>query len=257
MLGRAGKRHRLAVAAAALALAVALGAGGVASAVTNPGGSGEIMPNTLPKKRFAPVSLHIIVKLITDNPSGLPDPLTNLKLDFDDDGKLTTTGLAKCDPAQIEDTTTEAALAQCGDAQVGEGDALVRVPAGQTYQEFPATLTLFNGLKQNDNPTLVVHARADDLGFTQLVIGTIKDSKAGADFGKALNIPFPTLPANAVLSRFETTIHRTWTADGKRRSYLSARCHDKNRTLNVLATPSLNHQAPRLVGVFDQRCKVK
>ena len=229
-----------------------------AAAHTSPIGAGSISPSTLPKKRFAPVSLHILVKLVTDDADGIPDPLTNLKLDFDDDGRITTTGLATCDPAQLENTTTAAALGLCGPAQVGSGAAQVRVPVSASYQQYPATLTAFNGLPRGGKPTLVVHARADDLGFTEILVGTIRDSRAGKDFGKALSIPFPALPAGAVVSSFEMTIDRTWTTEGgKRASYLSARCHDRNRTLNVRGTPALAGFPRNLVGEFSQRCRVK
>jgi hypothetical protein len=241
----------------AVALIGALSLAATAAAHTSPIGAGSISPSTLPKKRFAPVSLHLLVKLITDDADGIPAPLTNLKLDFDDDGRITTTGLATCDPAQLENTTTATALSLCGPAQVGTGLAQVRVPVGDSFQQYPATLTAFNGLVQGGKPTLVVHARSDDLGVTQVLVGTIRDSKAGKDFGKALSIPFPPLPAGAVVSSFEMTIDRTWTAGGKQASYLSARCHDRNRTLNVKGTPALAGFPRNLVGEFSQRCRVK
>src|SRR5262245_17611538 len=105
----------------AVALIGALSIVATAAAHTSPTGAGSISPSTLPKKRFAPVSLHMLVKLVTDDADGIPAPLTNLKLDFDDDGKITTAGLATCDPAQLENMTTTAAIGLCGPAQVGTG----------------------------------------------------------------------------------------------------------------------------------------
>jgi hypothetical protein len=243
---------------AALALAGALGAAGIAIADTAVSGEGGITPSKLPKNKLAPVALTVIIETTNDNANGVPDPLTHVLLNFDDDGTIATKGLPIC-KKNINNTTTQQALQMCGRAKVGGGEAIVRIPTGDTtHAEYPAVITAFNGPKKNGNPTILLHSRADDLGVTLVVVGTIKNSNAGGDYGKALDVPIPPLPANAQLARFETTVKKTWKYRGRKMSYVSASCHDRNHSLDVLGRAELGGGATSpQTATFSQKCKVK
>src|SRR5262245_31778114 len=89
-----------------VALGGALSAVGIAVADTAVSGHGGISPSKLPKNKLAPASLNVVIETTNDNANGVPDPLTNVLLNFDDDGTIMTKGLKTCDPDKIVNTTT-------------------------------------------------------------------------------------------------------------------------------------------------------
>jgi hypothetical protein len=238
------------------ALAGVFGAAGVALAETVVTGGGEVAPSTLPAERYAPVSLHVQIQASTDEPSGVPDRISKIELNFDDDGRITTRGLPTCKPAKIRHATIQLARQECRRARVGGGDATVVIPVGQGHVAEHATVNVFNGTRRNGNPTVLFHARAD-FGYTQLMVGTVRGSTAGPDFGKALVTPIQPIQLNAVLRDFEVTVRKTWKHRGQRRSYISARCNDPDRTLNVHAEFELGGGAQTQTGDVAQTCTVK
>jgi hypothetical protein len=220
------------VAAAAVGLAGALSAVGISSAATTvtiqP--SAGINPSNLPKQKFAPASLNVVVQSNVDSPGEIPDEVRKTTLSFDDDGKITTTGLKTCNRsiAQLQQMTTAQAKAACRPSIVGGGTARALIPPATTTN---AVVTAFNGKKAGRKPTILLHAQTD-IGVIQVLKGTISKVNAG-DFGTRLTVPVPDLPAGAVLTRFETTVKKKWRFRGKTYNYITARCHDGNKTLNM------------------------
>ena len=80
----------------------------------------------LDKKKFKGTSIEVTTATSdAANPAGIPPKATRAVLVFDKKNmKFDTKTAPGCDPAAIENTTTQAALAACGDAQVGDGDAI-------------------------------------------------------------------------------------------------------------------------------------
>jgi hypothetical protein len=238
----------------------ALSAVGIASGGPPPTvitGGGEITPSTLPKRSHAPAALTIRINSETTNPSGMPDPLTRVLLNFDDDGKVATKGLPVC-RADLENTTTEVARQRCRSSLIGTGTARALIPATPDPLVTNAVVSVFNGPKRGKNPTVILHNRAD-INITVIIPGVIKNSRAGADFGHALDVAVPTLPASAQFSNIETTVKKTWRYRGKKMSYISARCHDANKKLNVHAEFKVNigGQNQTQTGDVAQTCRVK
>jgi hypothetical protein len=255
---RRGRAAPISLAALAGALglsgfAVASTLGGSATVVT---GGGEVSPSTLPQTRYAPVAMDVEIHASTDDPTGVPDRINKVELNFDDDGRIATGGLKACNPGQIRDATIQLALKECRKARVGRGDATVVIPVGQGHTAEHAVVNVFNGTRRNENPRILFHARAD-FGYTELMVGTIRGSTAGPDFGKALVTPIQPIQLNAVLRDFEVTVRKTWKHRGQRRSYISARCHDRDRTLNVHAEFELGGGAQTQTGDVAQTCTVK
>jgi hypothetical protein len=215
-------RKRL-IATGLVAAIGAFSAVGIASASTTVDidQSKGVAPSKLPKKSYRATSLNVVVNSTTDNANGVPDPVTNAKLTFDDDVKISTKGLKTC-TANLANSTTQAALNACGTAKVGSGTANVVVPGAG---DFPAVITAFNGPKQGGKPTLILHGRVDALGVTQILTGTINSKGATGDYATTLTVPINPLPAGAQLQRFEVTV--------KKGNYITARCHDKNKKLNM------------------------
>jgi hypothetical protein len=239
------KRLTIGLIATAVGLAGALSAIGIASANTtvNIDGSKGLSPSKLPKTSYKGASLNVVIdSSATDNANGVPDPVTNTKLSFDDDSKIDTKGLKTC-TTNLNGTTTAQAKAACGPSQVGSGTAEVKIPVGAGSQTFTATVTAFNGKPKNGKSKLILHNRVDALGATQILTGTIDPKGASGDFGTTLTVPVLPLPAGAQLSRFDVTVKKSWTSKGKKHNYVSARCHDSNKTLNMKGTFQLGGSA--------------
>jgi hypothetical protein len=217
-------------------------------------GGGEIEPSVLPKQKRAPASLHVLLQSVTDNPSGIPDPVTRVVLNFDDDGTVTTRGLPVC-RANLAGTTTEDARRRCRSSMLGTGRARAFAPGNVPTG---AVITAFNGPRRNGNPTVLFHNRATELPITIVLQGVIRDSRAGADFGKAIDVPVE-VPPGTILTRFDITMKKTWPVRGRRVSYISARCQDRNRILDVHAEIDIATGGEITTQTNDvrQTCKVK
>jgi hypothetical protein len=184
----------------------------------------KLKDSSVPKKDFKKESLTVHTSTETVPPGGFPTPTTNVNLDFDDDIKFTTKGVPKC-TEDISTMDTAGAIAACGDSKVGSGTANARVPV--TFTNFPAVVTAFNGPKQNGNPTILLHTRvATPVPVTVVITGELQDSPLGGDFGKRLAVWVP--PTGTSLTDFRTKV--------KAGKYVSARCHDSDKTWNVRAS---------------------
>jgi hypothetical protein len=212
---------------AALAVAGVFAAVGSASA-TNATQTieGTITPSDLPAGKFKPASVNIDVSTDTDPAGGVLDPANRAVIDFDDSIKFTTKGMAQC-KKNIEGLSTEEALDKCKKAKVGSGSGVAR--AGTT--NVPAVVTAFNG----PNKTILLHS-ATAVGSPVLVGSLVNSENTDEDYGKALDVDVPSLPANAGIAQFETTVKKKFTVkkNGKKKTYhyVSAKCDDDDNTLN-------------------------
>ncbi len=202
----------------------------------------KVTPSKLSKSKFKPV--HVAVETSTvntnnggtgTNPSTQPGFVKTVKLGLDDDIKITTKGIGQCDPNQLAGTTTAGAKQVCGKEQVGAGSATACLAGGQgqSCTVLPAVVTAFNGKPQGKNPTLVLHARVDSgaVHTTTVLTGVYKNSGKG-DYKTVLTVPVPAIPATA-LTDFQTKVGGKFKAKGKTVNYAKARCHDRNKRLNM------------------------
>jgi hypothetical protein len=245
---------------AVIALAGVLSAVGIALGGPPPTvitGGGELNPSTLPKKKRAPAALTIRINSETTNPSGMPDPLRNVLLNFDDDGTLTTKGLPVC-RQNLQNLMTEAARRRCRAAFIGKGRARALIPASPEPLVTNAVVSLFNGPPRGKKPTVLLH-NSSNIGIILVLTGVIRNSTHGPDFGKALDVRVPVVPANAQFSSIRTTVKKTWRHRARKLSYISARCHDRNKKLNVHGEFEVNigGQTQTQTGDVAQTCRVK
>jgi hypothetical protein len=236
------------VASLALVAAVALAAVGIAVAAPN-GNSSSLQgsgfkPLTLPKNAYKPGALIVHTHTNYANPgvAGQGGYVNRAQLYFDNDGKLNTSGVPRCDKSKISgNITMKAAMAACGNAKVGAGTAAALLPPSSQIR---GCALVFNG-KPN------AAGQATDLIFTRfqvsvpsniscsnpanntsgnttvLLLGTVKPNPAslGPDFqgGKMLDVP--NIPHTLPLIDYNVTTQRG--------SYITARCHDGNKLLNI------------------------
>jgi hypothetical protein len=261
----------------------------------------DVAPGKLPFKRFAAVKrLHVITTSADeDNPYSNPDrsstnngdesgeapaPATFARVDFDDDVLFTIksvpmsqrnkkNSLGRCPLSQIQSDSTTAArmpFAQggCKEAMIGKGMAAGLIPGDPATPACTGTepdmrcvpITAFVGPPQGKKPVIFLHTFS--LGaFTNILTGVLGGSPLGGDYGRRLNVTVPELTADSALTEFDVNIQRGYTRKGAKLKVIRARCHDKNRRLNIRgsfdyqSTSGTADTAPTETAFGFQKCK--
>ncbi len=186
---------------------------------------GDFQPRTLPRRQFAPIHFH--GHLDIDGKGGSrPPALEQAVVDFDRDGRLGAAGLPSCLPSQIENASPAEARETCAGAIVGRGqiEALIALPAGTVTARSP--LTLFNGPRQESGATVVLHAQTT-VPATQTFAIVVPIERRPGEFRYRATLDLPPIAAGlGSISRIAVDVGRRFSAGGKRRSYVSARCSD-------------------------------
>jgi hypothetical protein len=187
---------------------------------------GSFEPKLLPKRTFAPIHFQGYGDIKTTDGS-LPPALQHVKIEFDRDGRLTSTGLSVCQPASLETASTPEALNRCGDAIVGTGHLGAAVPLPLLGRiELRAPLTLFNGPHRNGDPTVILHAQAPfPVSETYVVVVPIERRKGTYGYRSEFDVP-PIAGGLGALTHIDAKIGRMYRSGGNERSYVSARCSD-------------------------------
>jgi hypothetical protein len=191
---------------------------------------GGFQPQTLPKRRFAPIEFQGHVDLSPRHGRPLP-PLQQALIDFDRDGRLSVAGLPTCAPEAIAQLGTAEARRACRGAIVGTGHigAAIAYPAGTA--ETRAPLTIFNGPLLATGPSVVFHARtAVPIPEIYAILVPIERRRGGFRYRARIDVP-PLAGGLGVLTHLDVDIGRRYRSGGRLRSYVSARCSD-----NVLQT---------------------
>jgi hypothetical protein len=186
---------------------------------------GGFQPRQLPARAFAPIDFQGHVDFASKD-GGPPPVLRQAIIDFDRDGRLSVSGLPVCAPESVAEASTEEARVACRGAIVGTGrvDAVISLASGPVEATSP--LTLFNGPRLDGNPTVVVHARTTvPATQTYAIVVPIKRRHGAFRYRAVLDIP-PLAGGRGAITHIEVKVGRRYSADGQRRSYVSARCSD-------------------------------
>jgi hypothetical protein len=210
---------------------LALVASGSASAATVRVGTlvlhadGGFEPQLLPKRTFAPIHFQGHADIDTTDGS-VPPALQHVKLEFDRDGRLTTAGLAVCQPASIEGASPQQARQRCRAAIVGRGHIGAVVNLAIARIDLHSPLTLFNGPRLNGNPTVILHAQAPfPVSETYVVVIPIERRHGTYGYRASFDVP-PIAGGFGSLTHIDAAIGRRYRVGGSERSYVSARCSD-------------------------------
>jgi hypothetical protein len=185
--------------------------------------NGGITPRKLPRHRPAPVAVHLAGRVLTADRSALPR-VNWIRLELAWRGVLDTHGLPVCPQVRLMNATTEQALKRCREAQVGSGGifAQIFVP-NQSPFDVHGELVAFNGRTKAGQPAVLVHAYSTrppvsfvipfsvhhkNGSFRTVLITTIRRSVG----------PWPHV------ANFDISVSRSFSHDGRPRSYLSASC---------------------------------
>jgi hypothetical protein len=248
-------------AATAIAASVAI-AGPLGSPVVTPNGNAQsvgavITPKKLSKTTFTPGALEVTTKLTnSSSPNGVPVPTVRVVIDFDKNAKIFTKGIPTCDPAKLQNTSTEVALQQCGKAKIGSGKATALLPGSSTVFTINQTVTAFNGVPKGGKPVVILHTYGTTpLQTTLVLVGTVSEyNKEG--FGPRLDLEVPKLAGGTgALTDFQVKIDKKYKYKGKRVSFISAKCPNSKKLKTRAAFTFIDGETatPKYV----QTCKQK
>jgi hypothetical protein len=208
-------------------LAASAGAGGALVAVNSLilRADGGFQPRSLPRRQFAPIDFQGHFDIAAKG-GGKPVALEQVMVDFDRDGRLSVAGLPTCPAERIAAAGTAEARRLCGGAMVGSGEIEALVDLGGTAVPIAAPLTLFNGPRQDGDPTVVLHARfTTPATQTFAIVVPIERRPGGFRYRATLNLP-PIADGLGAITHVEVKVGRRFSAGGRRRSYVSAHCSD-------------------------------
>jgi hypothetical protein len=186
---------------------------------------GGFQPRYLPRRQFAPIDFRGSVDIAARN-GGQPAALEQAVVDFDRDGRLSAGGLPTCAPEEVASANPEQARAACPGAIVGSGriQARIALPGGPITTSSP--LTIFNGPPEAGHPTVLLHAQITAPATQTFAIVVPVERRRGAfRYRVTLNLP-PIAGGLGAITEIKVKVGRRFTADGHRRSYVSAHCSD-------------------------------
>jgi hypothetical protein len=185
---------------------------------------GSVAPQRLPRAGTTPIAVKIRghVRALTAAP---PPSLRQIAIEVNRLGVLELVGLPACPLGRLRASSTESALDQCRDAIVGEGRVSgVLVLPEQDPTPFGGRVVAFNGVLPDGRPGILAHLYTSRPAPLTFVLA-FSIGHAHGTFGTRL---VATVPAKtrrtAHITSFSLRLHRNYTVEGERRSYLSAGC---------------------------------
>ena len=186
---------------------------------------GGFQPRVLPRNHFAPIGFQGFFDIASKG-GGRPDPLTQVVVEFDRDGRLDASGLPTCPAESIAQATTEEARASCRGAIVGSGHLGAVITIGGSTYDASSPLTIFNGPPLGATPTVILHAHTTTPATqTFAIVVPIERIRGRFRYRATVDVP-PILGSNGSLTHLDLDIGRRYRAGGRARSYVSARCSD-------------------------------
>ncbi len=216
---------------------------------------GGFSPTRLPKYENAPISLHGGGKVSTVS-GAYPPVLEDINIEFDRHGAVDTTGLPVCTQAKLDSTTVVGGRNICPGAIVGKGHghAIVVFPENGPIN-VNSPITLFNGPKKHGDPTVLAHAYTTYPAPTTFVVPIVIETIHKGVYGYRTQARIPPIAAGAGIPiSGQLTIDKQWTYQGKRHTFLAARCETGHLQARVEATFK---DGTFLSGVFIKPCQVR
>lgn len=187
--------------------------------------NGGITPTRLPKHEQAPISAHLIGQIETADGSH-PPAVRSVDAEFDKTIEVNAVGLPVCKQGQLVSRSTADAKKACPEAIVGSGEAEVEV-AFPEQKPFSATgpIVLFNGGVKGGTTLLFIHTYIDVPAPTA-VVATVELSRVHRGrFGLHAVAKIPAIAGGSgSVTGFKLTVGRSFTYEGKKKSYLTASC---------------------------------
>ena len=187
--------------------------------------NGGVTPTTLPKNKFAPITLNVEGGIATKDGSQ-PPALREVIVDTDKNGAINPKGLPTCTSGKLLAQDTQNAEKACPKAIVGKGETVVRVAFPEsTPFSAKGPLVVFNGGEKGGTTTLFIHAYVAVPTPTAIVttVKIKKEHRGRYGLRSIASIPVIAGGSGSVTS-FKLKIGKTFTYKGKKQSYLLAKC---------------------------------
>jgi len=184
----------------------------------------RLLPYALPRERAAPVTVQLSGAIRTTDGS-TPPPLREISIAMNRAGVVSVAGLPSCHAAELQQTSTSAALAECRRALVGSGHFAANVNFPGT-PVFPARgrVLVFNSSSKK-GPGLLLHLYGSSPVRAAFVLPFKITRQRHGRFGTVFSTRIPELAANqGYVTDIELEIGRQYSYRGHRRSFISASC---------------------------------
>ena len=185
----------------------------------------RLSPYKLPRTTSAPIKAFIAGHVFTADGS-TPPQLKRMDIEINRHGHIETEGLPVCRLSQIKATSTERAIAACGESLVGAGHFWASVVFNEEARPYHTTgrLLAFNGRKAG-KPVLLIHIYTTQPFPSAFVVTfTVKQLDDGP-YGTELSASLPQALGDwGFVNRIKMNIGRDYTYEGKKRGYLEASC---------------------------------
>jgi len=184
----------------------------------------RLLPHALPRERAAPVKVQLSGAIRTTDGS-TPPPLREISIAMNRAGIVSVAGLPSCRPSDLQQTSTEAALALCRAALVGRGSFAANVDFPGT-PIFPARgkVLVFNSSTKK-GPGLVLHLYGASPVRAAFVLPFKITRERSGRFGTVFSTHIPELASDrGYVTDIELEIGRQYSYRGDKRSFISASC---------------------------------
>jgi hypothetical protein len=184
----------------------------------------RLAPKKLPRQTVAPVTMSLSGSIGTAD-GKRPPQVRKIGIAFNRFGRVSTRGLPICERRDIEQTTTEGALENCGPARVGKGHyrAVVELIEGSKVL-VDGDAIAFNSTVDG-KPALLLHIYGDvpvQVTFI-LTFKIIRRSKG--TFGTVFVARIPKIASElGYVTDLDLSFGRRYEYRGEEQSFLSAKC---------------------------------
>ncbi len=221
---------------------------------------GKLTPRALPRHGAAPVGIAVDAEIISTD-GGDPPQLRRIAIAINRHGHFDSAGLPRCRLRDIQPSTTVNALEACRDSLVGEGhfSANVKLPEQSPFPSEGKVLA-FNGRMQG-RQVILAHIYGTQPVPTSYVLPFLISESRGT-YGTVLEASLPQATGNwGYVTGLRMNLRRRFSANGKRRSYLSAGCPAPPGFPSVvfpLARTSFDFAGGMtLVSILSRNCKAR
>lgn len=184
----------------------------------------RLLPHALPRERAAPVKVQLSGAIRTTDGT-TPPPLREISIAMNRAGVVSVAGLSSCRPSDLQQTSTEAALALCRGALVGRGSFAANVDFPGT-PIFPARgqVLVFNSSTEK-GPGLTLHLYGASPVRAAFVLPFKITRERNGKFGTVFSTRIPELASDrGYVTDIDLEIGRRYSYRGRKRSFISASC---------------------------------
>jgi hypothetical protein len=221
----------------------------------------RLEPYKLPRTTSAPIKAFIAGHVFTAN-GQTPPQLKQMDIEINRHGHIETEGLPVCQLSKIKATSTEKAIAACGEALVGSGHFWASVVFNEEARPYRTTgrLLAFNG-KRAGQPVLLIHIyTTQPFPSAFVVVFSIKRVHDGP-YGTELSASLPQALGDwGFVNRIKMNIGRDYTYEGRRRGYFEASCPAPKGAGTAsfpLALANFSFEETQLSSTVTKSCGVK